>query len=77
MTTKLQAISSAASTEDAQMPDPFDLDNLRLSQSFAETAGVKKLLKTVPVHKPSAQDFVRVHLSPEYRMSAPVIELKD
>ena len=77
MTTKLQATTSAASAEDMQLPDPFDLENLRLSQSFAETTGVKKLLKTVPVHKPSAQDFVRVHLSPEYRMSAPVIELKD
>ena len=58
-------------------PDPFNLDNLRLSQSFVETACVKKLLTTVPVHKPNPQDFVRVHPSPDYRMSAPVIELKD
>jgi hypothetical protein len=58
-------------------PDPFDLDNLRLSQAFVETAGVKELLTTVPVHKPNPQDFVRVHPSPDYRMSAPVIELKD
>ena len=33
----------------AAAPDPFDLGNLRLDQSFAETAGVKKLLHTVPV----------------------------
>ena len=77
MTAKLQTVSSASSAEDAQMPDPFDLDNLRLSQSFTETAGVKKLLKTVPVHKPSAQDFVRAHPSADYRMNAPVIELRD
>jgi hypothetical protein len=77
MTTKPQPIPSAASAENLQIPDPFDLENLRLSQSFAETAGVKKLLKTVPVHKPNPQDFVRVHPSPDYRMSAPVIELKD
>jgi hypothetical protein len=38
---------------------------------------VKKLLKTVPVHKPNPQDFVRVHPSPEYRDNFPVIELKD
>jgi hypothetical protein len=57
-------------------PDPFDLRNLRLSQDFVETAGVKKLLTTVPVHKPNRQDFVRVHPSPDYRMNAPMIELK-
>jgi hypothetical protein len=57
-------------------PDPFDLDNLRLSQNFVDTAGVKKLLTTVPVHKPNPQDFVRVHPSPDYRMNAPMLELK-
>ena len=41
--------------------DPFDLDNLRLRQDFAETVGVKKLLMTIPVRRPSPQDFVRVH----------------
>jgi hypothetical protein len=74
---KLQAIDPATGAENTGAPDPFDLNNLRLSQSFAETAGVKKLLKTVPVHKPSPQDFVRVHPSHDYRMNAPVIELKD
>ena len=57
--------------------DPFDLDNLRLRQDFAETAGVKKLLMTVPVRKPSPQDFVRVHPDPAYRENFPCIELKD
>jgi hypothetical protein len=58
-------------------PDPFaDLENLRLPQAFVETAGVKKLLKTVPVRKPGSQDFVRTH--PEFRLSpAALIELKD
>jgi hypothetical protein len=63
---------------DATAPDdPFDLANLRLSQAFTETAGVKKLLTTVPVHKPNPQDFVRVRSEPEYRENFPVIELKD
>jgi hypothetical protein len=57
-------------------PDPFDLDNLRLSQNFVDTANVKKLLTTVPVHKPNPQDFVRVHPSPDYHMDAPMLELK-
>jgi hypothetical protein len=58
-------------------PDPFNPANLRLSQSFVETAGVKKLLTTVPVRKPSSQDFVRVHSDPAYRENFPIIELKD
>ena len=58
-------------------PDPFDPANLRLSQAFVETAGVKKLLTTVPVRKPSPQDFVRVHPDPAYRENFPIIELKE
>jgi hypothetical protein len=61
----------------ASAPDPFDLSNLRLSQSFTETAGVKKLITTIPVRKPSAQDWVRVHPDPQMRDNFPLIELKD
>jgi hypothetical protein len=57
--------------------DPFDLDNLVLSQSYAETTGVKKLLTTVPVRKPNPQDWVRVHPEPQMRANVPLIELKD
>jgi hypothetical protein len=60
-----------------QTPDPFDPANLRLSQAFVETAGVKKLLTTVPVRKPNPQDFVRVHPETEFRENFPIIELKD
>jgi hypothetical protein len=57
-------------------PDPFaDLSKLRLDQNYLETAGVKKLLKTVPVRRPSPQDFVRTHA--DRRLSAALIELKD
>ena len=57
----------------------FDnLDSFKLSQSFADTVGVKKVLNTVPVGKPNKQDFVRVHPDPEFRLSpAALIELKD
>jgi hypothetical protein len=54
-----------------------DLSKLRLSQNFIETAGVKKLLMTVPVRKPNPQDFSRVHPDPAYRSEFAVIELKD
>ena len=63
--------------QQASTPDPFNPTNLRLSQSFVETAGVKKLLTTIPVRKPSPQDFVRVHPDPAYRENFPIIDLKD
>jgi hypothetical protein len=57
--------------------DPFDVSNLRLDQSFIESAGVKKLLTTVPVRKPHKQEFIRVHPDPLFREAFAVIELKD
>jgi hypothetical protein len=58
--------------------NPFDPAALRLSQSFADTVGVKKLLTTVPVRKPNRQDFVRVHPEPAYRETPiAIIELKE
>ena len=58
-------------------PDPFDIASLRLNPSFLETAGVKKLLTTVPARRPSPQDFIRVHPAPEYRENFAMIDLKD
>jgi hypothetical protein len=58
-------------------PDPFDLTALRLDQTFVETAGVKKLLNTVPVGKPNPQDFVRIRPENEFRETFAMIELKE
>jgi hypothetical protein len=64
--------------QDINAADPFNPASLRLDQSFAEKAGVKKLLTTVPVRGPNRQDFVRVHPDPSYRLSpAGIIELKE
>ena len=71
----LQAVDPNAPT--APAPDPFDIASLRLNPSFIETAGVKKLLTTVPAGKPSPQDFIRVHPAPEYRENFALIDLKD
>jgi hypothetical protein len=58
--------------------NPFDPNTLRLDQSFADKAGVKKLLTTVPVRRPNPQDWIRVHPDPNYRLSpAGIIELKE
>jgi hypothetical protein len=75
----LQAVPDpeAPGSTSATQLDPFDPANLRLSQSFTETVGVKKLLTTVPVRKPGGQDWVRVHPAPEYRENFPIVELKD
>jgi len=72
-------VAEMQSTTDQQAStaDPFNPTNLRLSQSFVETAGIRKLLTNVPVRKPSPQDFVRVHPDPAYRENFPIIELKD
>src|SRR6266446_3334301 len=57
--------------------DPFDLTRLRLSQDFLGAAGVKKVLTTVPVKKPSKEWFVRVHSDATYHLETCVIELKE
>src|SRR5262245_66668008 len=77
---KLQTQPSAADKgrpDEAAPPDPFDLNTLRLDQSFVEAAGVKKLLTTVPVRRPHSQDFVRVRADPDYRAALALIELRD
>jgi hypothetical protein len=69
--------SSSSDTHVAPPPDPFDVNALRLDQSFVESAGVKKLLTTVPVRKPHGQDFTRVHPGPDYRAQFALIEVRD
>lgn len=63
--------------QENQAPDPFDPARLRLSQDFSAAIGVKKLLTTVPVRKPSKEWFVRCHPDPTYRIETFVIELKE
>jgi hypothetical protein len=72
----IDPVEVAAATV-ASSDDPFDLMNLRLTQDFVETAGVKRLLTTVPVRKPNPQDFVRTHPDPDYRAALAVIELRE
>ena len=69
-------VSTAGNTE-LPVASRFDLEALRLSQNFGETIGVKKLLTTVPVHKPDRQVFVRVHPDEAYRFQTAVIEVKE
>jgi hypothetical protein len=57
--------------------DPYNLDSLRLSQNFVAAAGVKKVITTIPVRKPSREAFVRVHPDPDFRFATLVLELKE
>jgi hypothetical protein len=57
--------------------DPFDLESLRLSRDFASAVGVKRLITTVPVRKPSREWFVRTRSGPAYRLQTAVLELKE
>jgi hypothetical protein len=74
--TKPQLVETPA-TPSTAAPDPFDIASLRLNPSFLEAAGVKKLLTTVPVKRPSPQDFIRVHPAAEYRENFAMVDLKD
>ena len=56
--------------------NPFDLASIRLTQDFTFTIGVKKRITTIPVRKPTRQEFVRVHPDPAYHLDTAVVELK-
>lgn len=56
--------------------DPFDPRRLRLSQRFSQGTDVRRALVTVPVRKPSAQEFFRVHPDEEWRLDTPLIVIK-
>jgi hypothetical protein len=72
-----RAEPQSAATSDGALPDPFNPARLRLSQDFASTIGVKKVLSTMPVRKPSKESFFRVHPDEAYRVQTAVIELKE
>jgi hypothetical protein len=57
--------------------NPFAPENLRIDLDIAEGVGVKKAVLTIPVRKPSKQDFFRAHPSPDFRLAVALIELKD
>ena len=58
-------------------PNPFDIKRLRITPKSMVTASVRKLLTTVPVGKPSPQEFFRVHSDPAYRDTFATLEWKE
>lgn len=57
--------------------DPFDPARLRISPNYGERIGVKRLITSFPVRKPSKEAFVRTHPGEEMRVPAYVLELKE
>jgi len=55
-------------------PTTSPFASLRLSQNFGQTLGVKKVLTTVPVTKPSKDRFFRTHESPDWVYPAWTLE---
>jgi hypothetical protein len=50
---------------------------LRLTQDFATSVGVKRAILTIPVRKPAASWFVRVHTDESMRLQTALLELKE
>ncbi|MBX9653611.1 hypothetical protein K2Y11_08345 [bacterium] len=57
--------------------DRFDPSVLRLTQDFGSFVGGEKVLTTIAVHKPSKENWIRVHPDKEYRLDVLVLELKE
>jgi hypothetical protein len=73
--TRKEALNGADPAQGAIAASGFDFNALRLSQAYEQTAGVEKLLTTVPVHKPPKTDFIRVH--PEMHFDTMLLDLKE
>ncbi|MBA4067780.1 MAG: hypothetical protein C0501_29600 [Isosphaera sp.] len=71
------AVSAAPAAPAGAAPDPFDPGRFRVSQDLMTAAGVKKLLVTLPVQKPSKEWFVRCCPDPAYHITTCVVELKE
>lgn len=56
--------TTTVQVENVSQGSPFS--SLRLSQNFGESLGVKRVLATVPVGKPSKDRFFRTHTSPSW-----------
>lgn len=68
--------TQSATTEVKHGPQNSPFSSLRLTQNFGETLGVKKVLTTVPVGRPSKDRFFRTHPSPDWVFPTWILENK-
>ncbi len=64
-------------TDNNDTGSKFDPAKLRLSQDFVSMTGVKKHITTIPVRKPTKQEFIRAHSGADFQLETMVLELKD
>lgn len=55
----------------------IDLDRLRLTQDFASMTGTRAVVTSVPVRKPDATWYVRVHADPTMRLRTLALRVKE
>jgi hypothetical protein len=68
---------ASVADSDADKDGSFTIANLRLGQDFASAVGVRKLITTIPVRKPSKEWFIRTHPDSEYWLQTAVLELRE
>jgi hypothetical protein len=71
---KDQAPRDPSSTPTA--PNPFDPSRYRLDQDYLSQLGITEVTSEIPVTRPKADEWVRVHPGDEYRYPAGVVETK-
>lgn len=61
----------------AAPPDPFDPAALRLGADYSAGLGVKKVISTIPVRKPSKQEWFRVRPGEDWRIQTAIFEAEE
>jgi hypothetical protein len=73
--TEPRQVKSLANGRNAA-PDPFNVDDLVVSQDYVQCCGPKQQL-TIPKNKPGPKVFIRICPDPEYQKSFNILEFKD
>jgi hypothetical protein len=68
--------SPPAPTPQPSPPDPFDLGSLRLGSDYAAGLGVKRVITTIPVRKPSKDEWFRCRPGGDWTLTTAVLEVE-
>lgn len=67
--------STAPPTNNGDGAQVFDVSKFRVPQNFAEQAGVRKAVVSVPVGRPNRQDFIRVREGEEWTLETAILKI--
>ena len=68
--------SPPAPTPQPSPPDPFDLGSLRLGSDYAAGLGVRRVISTIPVKKPSKDEWFRRRPGEAWMLTTAVLEVE-